>query len=401
MRLRYKAVTKEGKRIEGIIDAKDITEAAVFLRSRAFMPLAIHKQTTQSFRDYLPVFKKTTSGNILLFTRQLGMMITAGLTLLQALQVFKDQKENKGMSEIIQSIIEDIQDGKPFSVSLEKYPEIFSPIYISLVRAGESSGLLDNVLSRLADNLEREQELRRTIKGALLYPVIVVILMVVVVFIMMIFVIPEVSSLYTGFNVELPLPTKIVISLSHFTTTFYPLILISTGLLTFAFYRWHRTTGGKIIMDNFFLKVPIFGKIIQEKTIAETARTLGLLIGTGTLVVKALEQTAAIAGNFQYTTAYRDVSGLVEKGVAMGEAMTSYSVFPPLLTQLVKVGEQTGKLDETLAKASEYFEKEVEQLVKTLTTALEPIILVVLGFGVGFLILSILLPIYNITSAIH
>lgn len=401
MKLHYKATTPDGKIVQGVMDANDVNEAATYLRGKDLFPIQIKKQGDLVLQKILPFFNKISSNDLILFTRQLSSMLAAGLTLLRALQIFKEQIQNEAMIEVVSGIINDVQEGKSFSYAIAKYPDIFSPIYISLIKAGESSGLLDKVLLRLANNLEKQSKLKSTVKSALMYPAIVVILMIFVVFIMMIFVIPQLSILYKNLNVPLPLPTQVVVGLSSIIGTFWPVILALVALLIFLYKRWRKTEDGELIVDNLILKLPVFGKLIQETILAEFARTFGLLIGTGTLVVESLLETADTAGNVHYKNAIKDVSKQVEKGVSVGDAMSSYSLFPPMLVQLVKIGEQTGKMDESLAKASEYFEDQVNQKVKTLTTALEPFIMVVLGVGVAFLIISVITPIYSLISSLQ
>lgn len=402
MKLHYKAVTQQGKIVIGIIEANSIKDAAHYLRSREFFPITVAKKEKSELLNMLPFFSnKVGQKDLVVFTRQVSLMLVSGLTLVKALDILKDQATKESVREMLDGVITDIQEGSSFSKSITKYPDVFSPVYIALVRTSEASGLLDKALSRLADNLEKQQKLGSTIKAALTYPVIIVVLMIGVVFIMMTFVIPKLSDLYKQLNVELPLATKIVVSMSQFTTTFWPIILGFVILFPFLFRRFHKTEEGKMLIDNLVLKLPVFAPLIKKTILAEFSRTLGLLIGSGTLVVESLVETADIAGNYQFKNAILDTSSRVEKGVSVGEALSFYNIFPPILIQLVKVGEQTGKLDETLLRASEYFESEVDQAVKTLTTAMEPLIMVTLGVGVGFLVFSIITPIYKLTSSIQ
>jgi type IV pilus assembly protein PilC len=400
MKLRYKAATKEGKLSQGLLDAKDIDEAAEYLRTKGLMPINIIR-IDNKFWANLPFMKKIKSSDLVLFTRQLSSMLSSGLTLFKSLEILKEQIENEQMAEVVTTVINDVQEGKTLSQALEKHNHVFSPIYISIIRAGEQSGLLDKVLNRLADNLEKQAKLKSTVKGALMYPVIVIILMALVMAIMMIFVIPQLTVLYTNLNVELPLPTKIVVALSNFMIAAWPLIILGGVVVVIGFRKWSKTKDGRLIIDTTLLKLPVFGKLITQTILAEFSRTFGLLVGTGTLVVEALTETADTTGNVLYKTAIVDVSKQVEKGVTVGDAMAYYPLFPPLLIQLVRIGEQTGKIDDTLVKASEYFEREVDQTVKTLTTAMEPFIMIVLGVGVAFLIVSVITPIYSLISSIQ
>jgi len=401
MRLRYKAATKEGKTEQGLIDASDINAAAQYLRSKELMPIHIVAEQQSPLSRILPMFSKVKSSDLVIFTRQLSSMLASGLTLMRALAILKEQVQSAAMQEVVSSIINDVEEGKPFSSAISKFPTVFSSIYISLIKAGEASGLLDKVLSRLADNLEKSAKLKGTIKSALMYPIIVIVLMVVVMFVMMIFVIPQLTVLYKNLNVPLPLPTQIIIGLSNFIQTFWSIILILLVIGIVLFRRWHKTTEGQLIVDSLILKLPVFGRLIEQTILAEFSRTFGLLVGTGTLVVDALLEVADTAGNIHYRNAIKDVSKQVEKGVTIGDAMSVYPLFPPILIQLVKIGEQTGKVDESLTKASEYFERDVDQTVKTLTTAMEPFIMIVLGIGVAFLIISVITPIYSLISSIQ
>lgn len=402
MKLYYKAITNKGVPISGVIDAKNPSEAATYLRNKEVIPIKIIKRGNNSLSSFLPfIGNKVKSGDIVNFTRQLSSMLTSGLTLLRSLEILKNQINNRALVEIIDSVINDIQEGASFSTAIAKYPQVFSPVYVALIEASEGSGLLDKAFLRLADTLEKQQKLKNTVKGALVYPVIVISMMVVVAIIMMIFVIPQISTLYDSLNVTLPLPTLILIQISKFFVSYWPIPLISVFGSIFLFKRWHKTLEGRLTIDSIILKIPIFGILIKRTILVEFSRTLGVLLASGTLIVDALDKVSNITGNIHYMEATVDIAKKVEKGVTIGDAMSLYELFPPNLIELVRVGEQTGKLDETLIKASEYFETEVNQTVKTLTTAMEPFILVVLGIGVAFLVFSIITPIYQITNSIQ
>lgn len=401
MKLSYKAVTKEGKSIDGLIEARDEKEAANYLRSKDFIPIKIEKKERSNIMDLIPFFSsKVKSSNVVVFTRQLSSMLTSGITLVRSLTIIKGQTTNSALIGVLDSMIRDIEEGKNLSSALTKYPNIFSSVYVSLIKAAESSGLLDKALLRLAETLEKQQKLKGTIKGALAYPIIVIVMMIGVMFVMMIFVIPQLSTLYEGLGAELPLPTKIVVGMSKFSVSFWPVIIAFIGVFGFLFRTWHKTVEGEIAIDNIILKLPIFGKLIRESILVEFSRTLGTLLGSGTLVIDSLGEVSGITGNVVYKNAIMDIAQRVEKGLTMGNAMSAYALFPQNLVELVKIGEQTGKLDETLIRASEYFENELDQSVKLLSTALEPAIMIILGLGVGFLVFSIISPIYQITNVI-
>ncbi|MDO8461059.1 MAG: type II secretion system F family protein [bacterium] len=402
MKITYKAVGKDGKVLHGTIEAKDVSEAVSYLHSKQLTPIDVTPQKNNlELAKLLPFVKKTHSSDLVFFTRQLSSMITSGLTLMQALNILRQQTKNEAMAKIIEQIVTEIEDGNSFSSALSKHPDVFSSIYVSLIKAAETSGVLDKVLLRLAETLEKQEKLKSTIKGALMYPIIVILGMVAVMTLMMIVVIPQLSVLFESLNVELPLTTQIVIGMSKFMISFWPVIIVFVILSMFVFRQLRKTESGKLILDQLVLKLPIFGNLISQTILAQFTRTLALLIGTGNLVVDSLNQSANVAGNVIYRDAIINVAKRVEKGISIGDSMSAYPLFPPLLVQLVKIGEQTGKLDDSFLRSSEYFEGEVDQMVKTLTTAMEPLIMVFLGLGVGFLIMSIIMPIYSITSAIQ
>ena len=400
MKLRYKAVTTDSIIVRGLVEAKDTAEAVTYLRNKDLLPVSITPDKKNDLSQFIPFIGKVKQGDLVLFTRQLSSMLSSGLTLIKSLQILQEQMVGRAMFDVINSIVSDIEEGKTFSSSISKYPEIFSPIYVSIIKSAELSGLLDRALSRMADNLEKQVKLKNTIRGALMYPSIVIVLMIGVVFIMMTVVIPQLSGLYKSLGVQLPFTTKIVVALSKFMVSFWPFIIVGLILGIFLFRRWHKTEPGKLIMDNFMLKIPVFGSLFKKLLLTEFSRTLSLLIGSGTLVVDSLMQTSDTLGNIHYKNAVVDVAKRVENGVTIGDAISVYPLFPPVLVQLVKIGEQTGKLDETLMKASEYFETETDQTVKTLTTALEPFIMITLGLGVAFLLIAVITPIYSIIAEI-
>lgn len=401
MKLYYRAVTQDGKTIRGLIEAKDEKEAAFYLRQHKLVPITIMQSDQSGLTKFLQLFQKPSGTELVFFTRQLSSMLASGLTLMQALDILKNQIKGAAMSEIVRGMIADIENGKKFSEAIERYPNMFSPIYIALIRTAETSGLLDKVLLRLAETLEKRQELESTIRGALMYPAIVIIMMIVVMTVMMIFVVPQLTVLYDNLNVDLPLPTQIVIAVSTFTTNFWYLVIILVFVGIYAAKKWYASEPGRRVVDTYLLRVPIFGKLLVQTMMAEFTRTLGLLISSGSLVVDSLLQSSDIVGNVLYKDALSLVAKRVEKGISVGDAMEASPLFPPIVVEMVKIGEQTGKLDESLIKASEYFEREVEQTVKTLTTLMEPIIMIILAFGVGFLIIAVITPIYNLMSSIQ
>ncbi len=401
MKLYYRAATQEGKIINGLIEAKDVKEAGYYLMKHQMLPIVISGDERFNFSRILTFFKRASRNDLIFFTRQLASMLSSGLTLMQSLSIMKNQIKNPILIDVLQGLIRRIEDGSSFSSALENYPRLFPPVYIAFVKAAESSGLLDKVLGRIAENLEKQQKLNSNIKGALLYPVIIIIMMMVVVVIMMVVAVPQLSSFYKSMGVSLPLSTTIVIGISNLFTKLWWLLVVIIFLLLFIFRRWHRTDDGRMTVDAFILKIPLVGNLISESLMVEFSRTFGLLVSTGSLVVDSLLRSADILDNVIYRREIILVAKRVEKGISIGDALEASSIFPSILIQMVKIGEQTGKLDESLMRVAEYFEREVEQAVKTFTTAMEPAIMVILGLGVGFLIFAVITPIYKVITAIQ
>lgn len=397
MKFSYKAI-KDDKVFYKVVEAGSESEVVGYLRKNGYIPIQI--QAKQDFLGQFEFFfNKVSFTDIVDFTRQLAIMLNAGLTLIDCFSILEKQATKMSMVVIIQNIQKDILAGSTFSSALQKYPHYFSDLYIALVKSGEASGKLSDILLRLSDNLEKQREFQSKIKGALTYPIVVVTAMAMIVFIMVTFVLPKLLNLYKDFNIELPMSTQILISLSSFFAQFWPLIVLMISILFYAIKNYFQTKRGKFILDTALLKMPLFGKIVSISTLVDSTRTLSILIGSGVSILDTLSIIIETTSNSLYRMSFENILKEVEKGVSLGNAFNNQSIFPPILVQMVTVGEMTGKLDETMMRISHYFNLESEVAVKTITTLIEPLILVVLGIGVGFLVLSVITPIYNLTSS--
>lgn len=394
---KYTAKNQYGETIKGKVEARNLKQAATELAVRQLLVIDVHPFTDDSFAAVKAFVSGVKFSDIVNFTRQLSTMISAGLPLANALSILVQQSKSE-MSRLVAQILQDVEGGLTFTKALEKHPTIFSSIYIQLVHAGEVGGVLDDILGRLATNMEKTKEFRAKTRGAMIYPIIVLLAMVVVATVMMIFVIPKLSDMYADFGAELPLPTLILISISNFMVTFWWLMILIIAGGIFAFREWKKTHAGHVAFDRFILKLPILGDLSKKIVLTEFARTLSLLLGAGISLLQALEIVTQGVDNIIYKEALQDVYKQVEKGVAISKALSKYDDFPPILHQMMSVGEETGKLDEVLGKLAVYFEQESEQAVKNLTAAIEPLIMIVLGIGVGAMVIAVILPIYNLTS---
>jgi type IV pilus assembly protein PilC len=398
MFFQYKAL-KEGKMFEKKIEAASTEVVIDFLQKNDYFPIFVKEVKEKNFNFLDELTQRVDFNDIVDFTRQVAIMLNAGLTLIDALEILKKQTTKIPLRKLIEAVDSKIKGGASFSVALQDYRSNFSNLYISLVKSGEASGKLGEILLRLADNLEKQREFKSKLKGALVYPVIIIVGMFVVMFIMVTFVLPKLLGLYKDFNVELPMSTKILIAISSFSTKFWPLVLILVFVGVYFAKKYLATKSGKKAFDKFSLKVPVFGHIISISALVESTRTLAILIGAGISILDALSIVVDSTDNAIFQEAFSNVSRKVEKGQSMGIALEQEGIFPPILVQMSQVGEQTGNLDDTLFRLSKYFEMESEMATKTMTTLIEPLILVVLGVGVGFLVMSVITPIYNLTNS--
>lgn len=397
-RFNFKAKSKEGKIVTGIIEASNMKNAARLIREKGLFVISLKPQREGLFSLMRGFKNRITSRNIATFTTQLATMVNAGLPVTEALLILRNQSKG-GMQKMISQILADVEGGESLSASLEKHPKDFNTTYIALVKSGEVGGVLEKVLTRLAENQEKGQEFKGKVKGALIYPAIVIIGMFVVGLIMMVFVIPKLLDLYAGFNAELPLPTKILIGTSHFMVKSWPLMVGGIGFGLYALSLYKKTPVGKRKVDELILKIPVFGPLQRQVMLTEMTRTLSLMVGSGVSILEGLNITAQVVGNAVISDALKEAAKNVEKGFPIAYSFArNPDAFPYILSQMVSVGEETGKMDEVLEKLSHIFETESNEKVKGLTAAIEPIVMVILGLGVGFLVMAIILPIYSLTS---
>ncbi len=397
-RYTYKAKDKSGKTVTGEVEASSEHAAAKLVRERGMLVLSI-RLNFMSPLSFIKGFKdRITPSDVATFTRQFATMVAAGLPITEALLILRSQAKGS-MGKVVSQVLADVEGGEPLSKAFSKHPTVFTPTYIALMKSGEVGGVLDSVLVRLADDLEKQQEFKGKVKGALIYPAIIIVGMVIVAFIMMIFVIPRLTSLYSEFNAELPLPTRILIGISDAVIKFWPLTITALVGSFYGFKAYRKTVTGRRKTDELYFKIPIIGELQKQVILTELTRTLSLMVGAGVSILEALSITADVVGNVVLSDALKDVSKNVEKGLPVSFSFAKHpEAFPFILSQMVAVGEETGKMEEVLNKVSHVFEVESDQKVKALTSAVEPLVMVVLGLGVGFLVIAIILPIYNLTS---
>ncbi len=394
----YKAKDSEGVDHSGSVQTPDIHSAVAILRKKGLIVISIDAKKTQDNSFLGKFFNRVSFTELVIVTRQLATMVSAGLVLSEAIDILVEQQTNPTLKKALDEVSQDIKGGLTLAQSMGKYPNIFPRLYVNLIKSGEASGKLDKVLIQMADGLEKDREFQARVKGALIYPVVVISMMVVVVIIMMVFVIPKLVTLYQQSTIDLPLPTKILIATSNIFIHFWWLMIILIVGIIVGINKWNKTPEGNYFLGNLLLKAPLVGKIISNVTLTNFNRTFGLLTSAGIPLLESIGIVSDLTDNPVYRNSLKEAYAGVEKGLPFS-SLLSGKAFPKIVSQMVRVGEETGKVDEIFFKLAEYFESESDHLVKNLTVAIEPIILIILGIGVAFLVISIILPIYKLTTS--
>lgn len=395
----YYAKDQRGEKVEGEVQARDEKEAVRLVRERGL--ILIRLSSSGGLRGKFKSFShKVSTKDITTITRQLATMINAGMPLSEALSILTVQT-NTSLESVLAQVLADIEGGKSFYEALEKHPNVFSATYIALIRAGEAGGVLDKVLLRLADNMEKEEAFKGKVKAAMIYPLIVILAMLGASLVMIIFVIPRLSTVYEQFGADMPFSARIFLGISKLFTDYWYIMLIVGTISFVAFNTFRKTYDGKRKIEEFLFRIPIIGELKRQIILTELSRTMSITIGAGVPILESLTISGDVIDSVIVTEAVRDVSRRVEKGFPIAYSFAQHpEQFPYILTQMIAVGEETGKMEEVLDKLSKVFETESEQKVKALTAAIEPIVMVFLGIGVFFLVVAVIIPIYNLTSVI-
>jgi type IV pilus assembly protein PilC len=384
---------------KGTIETSDASGVARILSKKGLIVTQIKEKREASVGFINKYFNRVSFEDVVIATRQLATMIESGLVLSEALDILVDQQSNKRFKTVLEEISRDVKNGLDLTTAIKKHPDVFPSLYGNLIKSAEQAGNLDVILTQMADNMEKEREFRAKIRGAMIYPIIIVLMMVGVMGIMMFFVIPRLTSLYSQSNIELPLPTVILIGTSNLFLNYWWAMLFAVIVAGILFQRWVATASGRYMFDSLLLKTPIVGKVIKDTALTNFTRTFGQLTSAGVPILESLVTIRDITGNRVYRKAIEDTYSGVERGLTFSAQLEAVGVFPKLVSQMFKVGEETGKVDKVAFKMAEYYEAEVDNLVKNLTVLIEPIVLIVLGIGVGFIVLSTILPIYKLTTS--
>jgi type IV pilus assembly protein PilC len=398
----YRVRNRQGEILQDQIEGNDTLAVASQLRQQGLLVIDIKEQGVAE-KDLLEPFKKVRLGDLVVFTRQLSTMINAGLPIVRALYVLSEQTQNKKLEEGVVQVRKDVEAGLALSEALEKHPKVFSRLYVEMVRAGEIGGILDGVLLRIADQLENDQELRRKIKSAMTYPIIVLVLAILAASFMLIFIVPIFAGMFEDLGGTLPLPTRVAMGISEILASIWGVFVYAgMGAAVFGFLRWKYTGQGRRIWGRASLRIPFkIGDVVHKVALARFARTLGTLSAAGVPILQAIEITATSSDNWVIENALLKSRDAIREGIAIYRPLEEEPVFPPMVTRMIAVGEETGDIDGMLQKIAEFYESEVDATVKALTSIIEPLMIVVVGGIVGGIIIAMYLPMFKIFELVE
>jgi type IV pilus assembly protein PilC len=398
----YRVRTKEGRVLEGKMEAAGEAAVANRLRQQGMTPIDISKEAKVSMKMELKLLpKKVKLKDLAIFSRQFATMISSGLSLLRTLNILSEQTENPTLQKAIETVRDDVERGSSLSAAMTKHPKIFSHLFTSMVRAGEEGGQLETVLVRLAEGLEADYKLRQKIKSAMTYPIVVAGIAVILLSAMLLFIVPNFAGMFEGLGGELPLPTKILVSLSAQAKIIIPVLVILFIAGTIVYKRLRRSNASfRYRADKLKLKIPVFGDLFTKVGVSRFSRTLALLLRAGVPVLQALDIVADTTGNEVLSRAALDVKEAVRSGESMSGPLANHAVFPPMVVQMIAVGEDTGALDSMLDKVADFYDQEVESTTESLTALLEPIMIAVLGAIVGGMVIALYMPMFKIFDLI-
>jgi len=396
----WEGKNREGAKVTGEIEAPHEEFVSVYLRRENITPVTIKKKAFDFSFNISLGDKKVAHKELAVFTRQFATMIDAGLPLVQCLDILASQQENQSFKKVLVKVKEDVEGGSTFADSLGKHPKVFDALFVNLVAAGEVGGILDTILTRLAEHIEKAMKLAKRIKGAMVYPATIVGIAVIVTVVLLVYVIPIFAQMFTDFGGELPAPTAFVMALSGAVRRYFLVILIGCFAAA-AIFKWYisRETGRRQ-WDRLLLKLPVVGSLVQRIAVARFSRTLGTMVSSGVPILESMDIVSRTAGNKIVEDAIMKARGSISEGKTIAEPLAESAVFPNMVTQMVAVGEATGALDVMLNKIADFYDEEVDSAVEALTALLEPILMVFLGVVVGGLVISMYLPIFKIAGNI-
>jgi len=399
----YVGRTRQGTVKKGELSAKSRDEAVDQLRKQQVVVTSLEERAAKSGKFSLSLGSGLTDKDLVVFTRQFGTMINAGLPLIQCLDILATQSENKVLRETVADVKNHVESGSTFSDALRKHPKVFDDLYVNMIHAGEVGGLLDTILTRLAKHIEKAMKLKGQIKSAMVYPIAILGVAVIVISVLMVWVIPIFAKMFaemSGGKVGLPGPTQLVIDISNFFQNYIVYIVIALAAAIYGTKRYYNTTNGRVVIDRLLLRLPIFGDIIRKAAVAKFTRTLGTLITSGVPLLEGLGICAKTSGNKVIEEALLGARISISSGKTISEPLAKSQVFPKMVTHMISVGESTGALDAMLGKIADFYEDEVDNAVANLTSLMEPMVILLLGSVIGGLVISMYLPIFKLGSVL-
>ena len=397
----YTAINAQGHELFGEVHAPTLDAAREQLRVRGLLADSLREMPAKGEDGVRTALRQVKPKSLQIFSRQFATMVDAGLNIVSALTILEQQTEDRYLALIVSEVRADVEGGSLLSQALARHPKVFSRLYVSMVEAGEAAGILDQVLDRLAMQIEKETNIKRRVKGAMIYPSLVIGFASLVLIAMLLFLIPVFEKMYKELGGQLPMLTQQIIHASNLLRSSWYLIFPAIGLMFFGFFRWKRSEPGRKRWDAFKLKIPMkIGDIVLKVTMARFARTLATLVAAGVDIIKALEITGSTAGNWVVEDALTRVRESVHRGVPIAQPLVEHPVFPPMVGQMVKIGEETGELDAMLGKIADFYEEEVDASISALTSIIEPIMMIGVGLMVGVVIISMYLPMFKLLTLI-
>ncbi len=397
----YDAINAQGLEISGLIHAQDASAAREQLQMRGLLAHALAERNPAGEGGATSPFKKVKTKSLQVFARQFATMIAAGVSVVQALVTLEEQTDDKYLAEVIADVRSEVEGGVILSKALAQHPKVFNRLFVAMVEAGESSGTLDTVLDRLAVQIEKEAQIKRRVKGAMVYPAVVISFASLVLTFMLLFIIPVFVNVFDDLNGELPKLTQIVMKASYALRHYWFIIFPAIAGLIFGFRRWKQSDSGRKVWDRFKLKIPMkIGDVVHKIALARFSRTLSTLVSSGVDIIKALEITGATSGNWVVEQSLADIRVRVHEGVPISQPLQEDPVFPAMVAQMVKIGEETGELDNMLGKVADFYEDEVDSSIQSLTSIIEPILMILVGIMVGTIVIAMYLPMFKMLTLI-
>ncbi|HEV2150096.1 MAG TPA: type II secretion system F family protein [Longimicrobiaceae bacterium] len=394
----YSARSLSGDIQAGEIDLPSRDEVVAFLRRQRLIPVAVRPKA----KDLEISFGSGVSTReVVIFTRQFATMINSGLPLVQSLSILAEQTENKRFRKITTEVLHDIESGQTLADSMRKHPQIFTELYVNMVAAGEAGGILDVILLRLATFLEKNDALVRKIKGAMTYPAVMLFVVIAATTILLWKVVPVFANIFLDAGLALPMPTRVVLAASAFLQSYILVIIAAAIVGVFLLRRYYKTEGGQLVIDRLLLKMPVLGVLLRKSAVSRFTRTLGTLVSSGVSILEGLQITARTSGNRVIHDAVMASRASIAGGATISEPLKVSGVFPPMVVQMINVGEQTGGLDEMLSKIADFYDDEVDAAVSALTSVLEPIMIVVMGVVIGGMVVAMYMPMFDMINAVQ